>query len=153
MTYTIIIDKDGEQLVFKGILYFLAEPGRIKMLHEKWITVDDYEGLILHEESDMSRLSDDEKRYLTDQITMLKNENERLTKYVEYSKGDKECMQNEIDVLRERPAIKMSDGDVWLVFPDATVSIEGICRSRGPGPIVKRNLRKWREGILDKEDE
>jgi hypothetical protein len=50
----------------------------------------------------MSRLSDDEKRFLTDQISMLKGENERLTKYVEYSKGDKECMQNEIDVLKER---------------------------------------------------
>lgn len=83
MKYTIIIDKDGEQLVFKGILLFLAEPGRIKMLREKWITVEDVEGLIIHEESDMSRLSDDEKRYFSDQVTMLKNENERLTDYIE----------------------------------------------------------------------
>ena len=36
----------------------------------------------------MSRLSDDEKRYLTDQISMLKGENERLTKYIEDYEDD-----------------------------------------------------------------
>ena len=50
-TYTVIVCKDGEDLVFKGILYFLAEPGRIKMLREKWITIEDYEGLIIHKET------------------------------------------------------------------------------------------------------
>jgi len=37
---------------------------------------------------------------LSNAVSLLKNENERLTKYVEYSKDDKECMQNEIDVLK-----------------------------------------------------
>ena len=44
-----------------------------------------------------SQLEDD---VLRNTISLLKNENERLTKYVEYSKDDKECMQNEIDVLK-----------------------------------------------------
>ena len=44
-----------------------------------------------------SQLEDDVLRFT---ISLLKNENERLTKYVEYSKDDKECMQNEIDVLK-----------------------------------------------------
>ena len=52
--------------------------------------------------------------------------------------------------LKRRPSIKLSDGDVWLVFPNATISIEGIIQSGRPGPIVTRNLRKWREGILKK---
>ena len=53
MTYTIHINREGkEDLVFKRITFFLAEPGRIKMLREKWITVDEVTGLILHEEQD-----------------------------------------------------------------------------------------------------
>ena len=56
---------------------------------------------------------------------------------------------NEYETRKERPSIKISDGDVWLVFPNTTISIEGICRFGTPGPIVKRNLREWREGILE----
>ena len=44
--------------------------------------------------------------------------------------------------------IRISDGDVWLHFPNAAISIEGICNSRAPGPIVKRNLRAWRDKAL-----
>ena len=64
----------------------------------------------------MSRLSDDEKRVFTDQISLLKNENERLTKYVEYSKGDKECMQNEIDVLQSRKFVYTSESGLWRMI-------------------------------------
>lgn len=46
------------------------------------------------------------------------------------------------------PQVKISDGDAWLIFPDAMISIEGICRFGAPGPIVKRNLRKWRDGVV-----
>lgn len=60
-----------------------------------------------------------------------------------------EKLRAELETLKERPAIKVSDGDVWLVFPDTMVSIEGICRMGAPGPIVKRNLRRWRESILE----
>ena len=51
--------------------------------------------------------------------------------------------------LGNRPSVKVSDGDVWLVFPDALLSIEGICSFGAPGPIVKRNLRKWRDALLE----
>ena len=39
-------------------------------------------------ETMMSRLSDDEKRVFSDQISMLKGENERLTKYIEDYEDD-----------------------------------------------------------------
>lgn len=49
------------------------------------------------------------KNNLKPEVAQLEAENERLTKYVEYSKGDKECMQNEIDVLKEKnEALKMA---------------------------------------------
>lgn len=51
------------------------------------------------------------------------------------------------------PGVKISDGDVWLIFPDAMISIESICNSRAPGPIVKRNLRAWRDKALAAEEE
>ena len=41
---------DNEDLIFKHVLYFLAEPGRVKLLKKKWITIEDVTGLILHEE-------------------------------------------------------------------------------------------------------
>ena len=44
--------------------------------------------------------------------------------------------------------VQISDGDVWLHFPDAAISIEGICRFGAPGPIVKKNLRAWRDKAL-----
>ena len=51
MTYTIVVCREGkEDLVFKGVIYFLAEPKRVKMLRERWITVEEVTGLILHEE-------------------------------------------------------------------------------------------------------
>lgn len=52
--------------------------------------------------------------------------------------------------LKLRPSVKLSDGDVWLVFPNATISIEGIIQSGRPGPIVTRNLRKWRDELIKK---
>ncbi|KKK68677.1 hypothetical protein LCGC14_2941650 [marine sediment metagenome] len=48
--------------------------------------------------------------------------------------------------------IRISDGDVWLHFPNAAISIEGICRFGAPGPIVKKNLRAWRDEALAGED-
>ena len=53
MTYTLIISKAGqEDLIFKHVLYFVAEPGRVKILKKKWVTVEGVTGLILHEEDD-----------------------------------------------------------------------------------------------------
>ena len=66
--------------------------------------------------------------------------------------GEAEARLNGYAALKreneQKPSIKMSDGDVWLVFPDAILSIEGICNFGAPGPIVKRNLRKWRDALL-----
>ena len=58
---------------------------------------------------------------------------------------------NEYEVQKDAPSTKISDGDVWLIFPDAMLSIEGICSSGAPGPIVKRNLKKWRDALLKGE--
>ena len=70
---------------------------------------------------------------------------------------DVEAMLNEHAALKrekeQKPDIKISDGDVWLVFPDVMLSIEGICKFGTPGPIVKRNLRKWRDALLESEGE
>ena len=62
-----------------------------------------------------------------------------FTLYAEYTELKQE---NE-----HRPAIKISDGDVWLLFPNVMLSIEGICKYK-VGPIVKRNLMKWRDALL-----
>ncbi len=48
-----------------------------------------------------------------------------------------------------RCMVKVSDGDVWLVFPNATISIEGICKFGTLGPIVRNNLRAWRDKTLE----
>lgn len=77
--------------------------------------------------------------------------------------GDRSCKRqmplaeaesriNEYETLKNRPSIKISDGDVWLVFPDAMISLDRILLSK-PGPIVERNLRKWRDGILERKSE
>ena len=53
MTYTVHVSKrGGEELEFKGIRFFLAEPGRMKMLREQWITITDVVGWIIHEEAE-----------------------------------------------------------------------------------------------------
>jgi hypothetical protein len=49
--------------------------------------------------------------------------------------------------------IRISDGTVWLHFPNAAISIESIYRFGGPGPIVKKNLRAWRDKVLAGEEE
>ena len=49
-------------------------------------------------------------------------------------------------------SVKVSDGDAWLVFPNAALSIEGICKFGAPGPIVKRNLREWRDAYLEQAE-
>ena len=62
----------------------------------------------------------------------------------------------EVEILEQRveglPGVKISDGDVWLIFPNTMISIEGICRYGAPGPIVKRNLRAWRDKALAEEE-
>ena len=59
MTYTIIVMREGkEDLVFKGIPDYFAEPGSIRIEVQRgrwssvWRTVDEVTGLILHEEED-----------------------------------------------------------------------------------------------------
>jgi len=59
MTYTIIVSRKGkEDLVFKGIRDYFAEPGSIRIEAQRgrwssiWRTVDEVKGLILHEEQD-----------------------------------------------------------------------------------------------------
>jgi len=57
----------------------------------------------------------------------------------------------QLEAENERsPSIKVSDGDVWLVFPNAMISIEGICKFGRPGPIVRRQIREWRDSWLVK---
>lgn len=57
MTYAVIVIRGGEELVFKHIGFFLAEPGRVKIRTDdwrghsvEWITITEVEGLIIHEE-------------------------------------------------------------------------------------------------------
>ena len=60
----------------------------------------------------------------------------------------------ELEATVERgPKLKIVDGDVWLSFDEsALISVEAIIGGRGP--IVKRNARKWRDGVLaDLENE
>ena len=55
-------------------------------------------------------------------------------------------LQRQMEIL---PSIKIADGTVWLVFPGAIISIDAI--GAGRGPIVKKNLRKWRDTLLEQE--
>ena len=49
--------------------------------------------------------------------------------------------------VKRLPSIKIADGTVWLVFPNAMINIDSIGARRGP--IVKKNLRAWRDKILE----
>ena len=72
----------------------------------------------------------------------------RLAAHIE-NEGD-ECPLCVCEAENERrPDVKVSDGDVWLVFPNATVSIEHICSHSGP--LVRSNLRKWRDALKESE--
>ena len=51
-TYTVIVSNNGEDRVFKGILFYLAEPDRIIMLRKKWISIEGYDGLIIKGDDD-----------------------------------------------------------------------------------------------------
>ena len=62
-------------------------------------------------------------------------------------------LEERVQELEQRPSIKVSDEDVWLIFPSVMISIEGICKSGMPGPIVRRNLRRWRDDVLAKPSE
>lgn len=55
-------------------------------------------------------------------------------------------------VVERGPKVKIVDGDVWLSFGDqALVSVEALIGGRGP--IVQKNVRKWRDNVLaDLED-
>lgn len=85
-----------------------------------------------------------------DEVAQLENNYaEAVTDYHDIRRK----LQAENGVLRERsPKVQISDGDVWLHFPYASLSIEGICKFGVPGPIVRRNLRKWRDALLTGED-
>ena len=54
----------------------------------------------------------------------------------------------EVSSLEQRPAIKISDGDVWLVFPNALISIDGLCAGGVRGKITRHNIKKWRDALL-----
>lgn len=57
----------------------------------------------------------------------------------------------EVSQLEQRPAIKVSDGDVWLVFPNASISIGGLCAGGVRGKITRHNIKKWRDALLAQE--
>ena len=61
---------------------------------------------------------------------------------------DYNALQRQVERL---PGIKIADGTVWLVFPGAIISIDAI--GAGRGPIVKKNLRAWRDKILEGDDD
>lgn len=58
------------------------------------------------------------------------------------------ALQNQLERL---PSIKIADETVWLVFPGAIISIDAI--GAGRGTIVKKNLRAWRDKILQGGDD
>ena len=84
-------------------------------------------------------------RECSDEVEQLEDEIDRL---YERSEDWQEFADTLIDESDQRPSVKVSDGDVWLVFNDAMISIEGLCKSGTPGPIVRRSLRRWRDDIL-----
>ena len=60
MTYTVIIMKNGEELVFKEVRDFVIYPGRAKLVlpsdHHpdfgQWHTTEEVDGVILHKEGE-----------------------------------------------------------------------------------------------------
>ncbi len=66
----------------------------------------------------------------------------------EIHKGWRRKLQKQVEKL---PDIKISDGDVWLVFPNAMITIEAICEGGARGPIVQKNIRAWRDKTLEAE--
>lgn len=62
--------------------------------------------------------------------------------------ADAKALEAKLEALERGLTIKISDGDVFLVFPDTMISIEGMCRFGMLGPIVRQNLRTWRDEIL-----
>lgn len=75
---------------------------------------------------------------------------EKLPPRIAVLEADNTILPKQVERL---PEVKISDGDVWLIFADAMISIESICNSRAPGPIVRRNLRAWRDKALVTEEE
>lgn len=58
-----------------------------------------------------------------------------------------------LEAVAERGSeVRVVDGDVWLSFGgEALISVEAIIGGRGP--VVKQNVRKWRDNIVaDLED-
>ena len=53
-----------------------------------------------------------------------------------------------LEAIAERgPKLKVVDGDLWLSFDDsALISVEAIIGGRGP--IVKKNVRKWKDRVI-----
>ncbi len=60
MTYTVIVMKNGEELVFKEVCDFVIYPGRAKLVLPSdqhpdfgtWHTIEEVDGVILHKEGD-----------------------------------------------------------------------------------------------------
>ena len=52
----------------------------------------------------LDKLEQEDIPHLKTTLSVAMNEGERMTKYVEYAKDDKDCMQNEIDVLKRHNA-------------------------------------------------
>ena len=59
MTYTVIIMKNGEELVFKEVSDFVIYPGRAKLMLSSelyrpwpWLTIEEVDGVILHKEKE-----------------------------------------------------------------------------------------------------
>ena len=79
-------------------------------------------------------------------------EDEQDPSDVKYIRAD---IVRKLEAIVERgPEIRIADGDVWLSFGKyAQVSVEALIEGRGRGPIVKKNMKKWRDDILaDLED-
>ena len=84
---------------------------------------------------------------------LLRDTGSAVTKqnHVLYDFDEWSAINNAVAKLEQRPDIKISDGDVWLVFPNASISIDGLCAGGVRGKITRHNIKKWRDALLTKE--
>lgn len=119
-----------------GLILFFA--GLVTGRIERRVEGESYATLVVESLDKISQLEAE--------IESLQECNDREAVIIDRHKAENEALRE------QKPTVQISDGDVWLHFPGASLTIEGICKFGQPGPIVRRNLRKWRDALLAKED-
>ena len=118
--------------------------------------MSDYDELERAAKKSVEELAEATSSGLYERIAQLEADNEKLLGVIEYLEDSPQGkLAKEIEALQRQveglPGIKIADGTVWLVFPGAIISIDAIMGGRGP--IVKKNLRAWRDNTLEAGDD